>query len=1133
MIPNTEKQILISENWKKIYQSFSNSDFKSYDFETLKRTMILYLQENYPENFNDYIDSSEYIALIDIIAFLGQNLSFRIDLNARENFLETAERRDSVLRLAQLISYNPKRNSPASGLLKITSMSTTENIFDSNGTNLSNTVIAWNDVTNSNWYQQFINILNEVFTTNFGNPLDSKVIEGISTELYSLRSNNTDVPIFTFSKNINGQSTSFEIVSSTFFQNDSIIEEEPRPGAQFNVIYKNDNRGSSSVNSGFFVHFKQGTMNSASFSLDNPVPNEIIGININDINDTDTWLWQINKDGNFEKLWTKIQTVSNNSYNTIYNSINKNNKTFYTINSRIDDQIDLVFSDGVFGDLPKGNFRFFYRQSNGNLYSIKPEEMNGIVISIPYISKLGQLNTIELTLSLQYTVSNSSPSESNDNIRLKAPQNYYLQNRLITGEDYNIGPLTLSNNILKSKSINRVSSGLSRYFDIIDISGKYSSTSIFSDDGILYREEKEEIFEFTFTNRNQILSVLKNNISNIFLKPELQSLYFLKYPRILFENFDFSWNRLNQTTNQSRGYIQSNFGPQAVGDFSSSDLKFLKPGSLIKFVAPFGKYFDNKNNLKNIPLTSSYTLNLKKHIWASVFQVIGDGANGGVGALSDGTGPIILSVNVPSGAILVEILPKFNKSLKFSLENEIANICLTQRNFGLTVNNLTREWDIISNSNLNLTLPFSLDNQFNNENLSLDSSWIIAFIWDGTKYIVKYRILDYIFESLNNTAFYVDKNSINFDFLSNTVVKDKIEILSLNLLPNESIGLITDYYWQIDNNIIEKDGYVNSKKVKVSMYDFNNTGQITDPDMFDIIVGTDTVDIDTGFKNKFLFFKKSNDEMYFDLTDDLILIYPDENTLYLEINDLSILDNNSLFYFYKNNKVKYWSTTINSFVDTDNYIGRYGRRDIRFHYVHNANNQRRIDPSKTNIIDIYVLTSSYDTLFRAWISNGMIGTKPLPPSSVSLAQDFKNKINEIKSISDEVIFHPVNYKILFGNFSDSLLQATFKAVRKESSTINDSNLKTNIFSAINEFFSIENWEFGQTFYFSELSAYVMNKLTPDITNFIIVPKSNIEFGNLYEISCLPNEIFISGLTINDIEIINTLSISQTKSSLGL
>src|SRR6056300_1000049 len=155
-----QNRLLLAEDWKRVYQSFRNADFQSYDFDNLRRTMINYIRQNYPEDFNDYIESSEYLALIDLIAFLGQNIAFRTDLNARENFIETAERRESVLRLARLLSYNPKRNVPASGLLKIESISTTEDIFDSNGNNLSGQSVLWNDGTNPDWYEQFTKILN-------------------------------------------------------------------------------------------------------------------------------------------------------------------------------------------------------------------------------------------------------------------------------------------------------------------------------------------------------------------------------------------------------------------------------------------------------------------------------------------------------------------------------------------------------------------------------------------------------------------------------------------------------------------------------------------------------------------------------------------------------------------------------------------------------------------------------------------------------------------------------------------------------------------------------------------------------------------------------------------------------------
>ena len=97
--------------------------------------------------------------MIDLIAFLGQNIAFRVDLNARENYLELAERRESVLRLARLLSYNPKRNQPANGLLKFESVATTEEIFDSNNVNLAGQTVVWNDPANTNWSEQFLSLI--------------------------------------------------------------------------------------------------------------------------------------------------------------------------------------------------------------------------------------------------------------------------------------------------------------------------------------------------------------------------------------------------------------------------------------------------------------------------------------------------------------------------------------------------------------------------------------------------------------------------------------------------------------------------------------------------------------------------------------------------------------------------------------------------------------------------------------------------------------------------------------------------------------------------------------------------------------------------------------------------------------
>ena len=102
-----QNNLFAAEDWKVAYKAFSNIDFTSYDFDTMRLSMVNYIRQNFPENFNDYIESSEFIAIIELLAYLSQSLAFRMDLNSRENFLETAERRDSVFKLESVISGVP------------------------------------------------------------------------------------------------------------------------------------------------------------------------------------------------------------------------------------------------------------------------------------------------------------------------------------------------------------------------------------------------------------------------------------------------------------------------------------------------------------------------------------------------------------------------------------------------------------------------------------------------------------------------------------------------------------------------------------------------------------------------------------------------------------------------------------------------------------------------------------------------------------------------------------------------------------------------------------------------------------------------------------------------------------------
>jgi len=192
-------------DWKSIYKNYSQADFQSYDYETLRRVFVDYLRSNYPETFNDYVESSEYVALLDVIAYMGQALAFRNDLNTRENFIDTAERRDSVIKLANLVGYTPKRNLSGQGFVKIVNISTTEQLRDINNVNLNNVTIMWNDVANANWQQQFNTILNAAFikTQRVGKPGHSASIADVLTDEYSIQLSPAVSPVFPFTAAIN------------------------------------------------------------------------------------------------------------------------------------------------------------------------------------------------------------------------------------------------------------------------------------------------------------------------------------------------------------------------------------------------------------------------------------------------------------------------------------------------------------------------------------------------------------------------------------------------------------------------------------------------------------------------------------------------------------------------------------------------------------------------------------------------------------------------------------------------------------------------------------------------------------------------------------------------------------------
>ncbi len=1130
------------QNWKQIYQTYTEADFQSFDWESLRKSFVDYLTTYYPENFNDYTESSELIAILDLMAFMGQSLAFRTDLVSRENYLDTAERRDSVVRLANLVGYTPKRNTASQGYLKVFSVQTTENVYDYNGLNLSNITVNWADPSNYGWQEQFTTIVNAALidSQKVGRPGNSAQILGVNTSQYSLNFVSGVLPIVPFSTTVDGINMPFEVVNAIATSEGFTYEPAPAPSGVFNMLYRNDGLGFGSANTGYFFLFKQGVLQNQNFNLPEKISNRIVDINIEGINNQDVWLYQLDDVGSLAKQWTYVQNI----YTAATEQLPPEQRSIYSITSRSNDQITLTFGDGVFSEIPLGVFRTYVRASNGLEYIINPVNMQSIVIPINYVSRTGQIETITFTCGLTEPVTNAQARESLDQIKQRAPARYYTQNRMVNGEDYTNFPFTSYNSIIKSSAINRTSIGISRNLDLVDPTGKYSSTNIFASDGAIYEETSTNALEFTWLSTNEVYDGLSNNVNPQVATISARQFYYANFPRMDLWQLNVTWNESTHLVNETTGYfMNSNKDPVSIGPLSSNNLKYIQVGALIQFRAPDGYVFDSENRLVPISLGS---LNDREFIWASPTGIFSDGTSSSFGNLPNGQGPVVLDTFVPTGAIAYKVIPIFASDIPNAIIEQVVQQIVLNRNFGLGYNNADTNpqtrWYVITSQNLAVNAPFSLEYAQNKEGLNLDASWMIQGTVRDGKYTVITRSLDYFFGSVRETRFFFYSNSPIYDPKSGTTIRDFVKVLKTNSKPDNNLPLDSDIIMPIIDQPVESDGYVDDFQVIVSYQNTPDNNIPKDPDFFDVIV-----DPTVNPPEKLVFLQKTVD---FDNLERYLLVEKGYvNVQYsvkseIEAHKEEYFDG-QVFYAYDqfpNNdiidqpfyKISENYLGVKTLIDvTSSFIARIGRQDLYFQYRHNSSLTNLIDPGSTNIIDLYVVTLQYYRAYQNWIkdSSGTV-PKPLPPTMNYLTTLYSN-LQTYRMISDNMVVNSVEFKPLFGAKADEELRGIIKVVPTNGTSVSNSEIKNLVVTYMDNFFNIDLWSFGQTFYFSELSSYIHKNIGDVVSSIVIVPLSPQKaFGDLYEIRSSSNQIFVNAATVQDVEIIQALTSTNLRTAPG-
>jgi hypothetical protein len=83
------------------------------DFASLKADLIEYARAYYPTAYNDFTQASPGTMFIDMASYVGDVLSFYLDNQLQETFLQYAKQKGNLFTLAYMLGYRPKVTSAA------------------------------------------------------------------------------------------------------------------------------------------------------------------------------------------------------------------------------------------------------------------------------------------------------------------------------------------------------------------------------------------------------------------------------------------------------------------------------------------------------------------------------------------------------------------------------------------------------------------------------------------------------------------------------------------------------------------------------------------------------------------------------------------------------------------------------------------------------------------------------------------------------------------------------------------------------------------------------------------------------------------------------------------------------------
>ena len=116
-------------------------------FDSLKTDLINFTKTYFPTTYNDFGQASIGMMFMQLSAYVGDVLSYYLDNNLQQMFLQYAQNQNSIMRIAQMYGYKVQMTTPASVTLSVSITVPTATLKQYIPIILPNTIVR--SVTNS------------------------------------------------------------------------------------------------------------------------------------------------------------------------------------------------------------------------------------------------------------------------------------------------------------------------------------------------------------------------------------------------------------------------------------------------------------------------------------------------------------------------------------------------------------------------------------------------------------------------------------------------------------------------------------------------------------------------------------------------------------------------------------------------------------------------------------------------------------------------------------------------------------------------------------------------------------------------------------------------------------------------